>query len=504
MPFSDGQEPTSSTAPFAAILNAVSDAVLTTDAEANIRWCNRAATALLGYSADEMAGMSVRQLLPRAAASRHDGHIDAFAARGYTDLTGVPRELTVLTRTGEERHVELILDPLPGDGQRRYVAILRDLSMRDESLQLAEEREKLARSEARFRDFAECGADWFWEIDQDLRFTYMSPQVEEATGYPPEWHVGKTRQELGLDDGNAELMENLYFKVDELEEFYDRVQVRRRRDGGHVWIAFSGTPVLDADGNFAGYRGVSRDVTKSVEREKALKRSNRDLENFAYAASHDLQEPLRKIVAFGESLQEGLGDGLDELNAHYLSRMTAASKRMSGLIDGLLDFARVGRHDDPDVVVDLSDILDQVISDLELSIAGSGATVERGPLPRLTGQPTHYYQLLLNLIANALKFRDPNRPPEVRIDVERRGEMLFLRVSDNGIGFDNEHAGRIFELFGRLHGRDRYEGTGLGLALCKKIVEHAGGSITATGIEGEGAVFTVALPAVLGKAAGAR
>lgn len=494
MPFGGRNAPIGGNARIAQVLDSVSDAVLVADHRAIIQYANKAVIPLLGWRPEELVGQSVKMLLNGDAAGRLDGHLDAFRDRGHSDLTGVPRELTVRTRSGEERRIELILDTLPSEGLPRFVTILRDLSMRDESDQLAREREKLAASEQRFRDFAECGADWLWEIDADLRFTYMSPQVEQATGFSPEWHIGRTRKELGLDEQNEELMQALYPATGRLEEFQEKIQVRRRKDGGHVWIAFSGKPVLDPIGNFAGYRGVSRDVTRMIERERALQASNAELENFAYAASHDLQEPLRKIMAFGYRLSEEIGEGLDELPAMYLDRMTAASERMSKLITDLLEFSRAGRSSQEPANVDLNEVVAQVLADQELTIRRLEATVDCDPLPVIRAEQAHLYQVFANLIANALKFVSTDRKPVIRIACQTGPGLTAISVTDNGVGFDNEHATRIFELFGRLHGRAEFEGNGLGLAICKKNVEMMGGRIEAAGNPGEGATFTLRLP----------
>jgi two-component system sensor kinase FixL len=476
--------------PLAGILDAVSDAVLTTDDQTIIRFANQAVTELLGYKPDELVGQPVTKLFPPAVS------VDQQSCwfLDISDSSRTLRNLILQHRDGGERHVEMVLDPFAGGSGSGLVAVIRDISMRDGSSQVLTERARLADSEIRFRDFAECGADWLWEVDAEYRFTYLSPQVTAATGYSPEWHLGKTREELGLDEENVDLMRDLYQEVDDFHEFQDRIQVRRRKDGGHVWIAFSGKPIEDEHGNFAGYRGVSRDVTAAVQRENHLKSVNAELENFAYAASHDLQEPLRKIMAFGERLAEELGDDLPELPAMYLSRMSAASGRMRTLINNLLEFSRAGRPAEDAAPVDLNVTLAQVLADQDIHIRDSGATVESDSLPTVMGHDSQFYQLLGNLMANALKFRKPDTAPRVAVRTRMTEGWLVVEVSDQGIGFDDTHAERIFELFGRLHGRSKFEGTGLGLAICRKIVEHHDGRIEAHGSLQAGATFTVRFP----------
>jgi signal transduction histidine kinase len=214
-----------------------------------------------------------------------------------------------------------------------------------------------------------------------------------------------------------------------------------------------------------------------------LQRSNAELEQFAYVASHDLQEPLRKVASFCQLLEKRYGDKLDERGAEYIGFAVDGAKRMQVLINDLLTFSRVGRLNSTDTEVDLGATLDDAVANLATAIEESGTQVEqRGePLPRISGDPTLLTMLWQNLIGNAVKFRRDGVAPRIVIDCEkgvhdRTGTWLFT-VSDNGIGIPDEFSDKVFVIFQRLHGRDAYSGTGIGLALCKKIVEHHGGSI---------------------------
>jgi PAS domain S-box-containing protein len=230
-----------------------------------------------------------------------------------------------------------------------------------------------------------------------------------------------------------------------------------------------------------------------------LNRSNQELQDFAYVASHDLQEPLRKIQAFGNLLEQEygavLGEGLD-----YLRRMRSASARMSTLIGDLLSFSRVTTQAKPFKPINLNSILADVLSDLETRIAETHGTVATDALPTIEADPVQIRQLLQNLISNALKFHKPDMPPAVRISASPKTDKTSkikycqLMVSDNGIGFDEKYLDRIFAVFQRLHSHDSYEGTGIGLAVCRKIAERHGGTITATSKRGEGSTFIVSLP----------
>lgn len=241
------------------------------------------------------------------------------------------------------------------------------------------------------------------------------------------------------------------------------------------------------------------------QRTAELSRSNAELQQFAYVASHDLQEPLRKIMAFGDRLDINAGPTLDERNRDYLKRMLNAADRMSGLINALLAYSRVTTKAQPFSPVNLSDVAREVLSDLEIAIEESGAVVEVGPLPTIEADASQMRQLLQNLIGNALKFRREGVSPRVQVEAETIptaapeaaptvSNVMRLRVTDNGIGFDERFAERIFEVFERLHGRDQYAGSGMGLAICRKIVERHHGTIVAASTPGEGSTFTVTLP----------
>jgi signal transduction histidine kinase len=225
-----------------------------------------------------------------------------------------------------------------------------------------------------------------------------------------------------------------------------------------------------------------------------LSRSNAELEQFASVASHDLQEPLRKVQTFAAQLTATEHDRLSVEGQDFLRRMSDAAGRMRALIDDLLMFSRVSTQGRPFVAVDLGEIVALVLADLEVSIAESGAQVTIGELPTVPADPVQMRQLLQNLLGNALKFRREGVLPELRVCAHVDDHLAELTVKDNGIGFDEQYATRIFRAFERLHGARAYPGTGIGLALCRKIVERHHGTITAEGELEHGATFTIRLP----------
>lgn len=233
---------------------------------------------------------------------------------------------------------------------------------------------------------------------------------------------------------------------------------------------------------------------------RELARSNRDLEQFAYVASHDLQEPLRKVASFTQLLKKRYGGQLDERADQYIDFAVDGAKRMQRLIQDLLGFSRVGRTGSERVPVDLEKSFAVVLSDLDERITETGATVTHDPLPTVRGEKALLEQLFVNLLGNAIKFRDPERPPVVHVGVRALDKAWEFSVSDNGIGIDAQYAERVFVIFQRLHPKDVYEGTGIGLALCKRIVEHHGGEIWIEPNEDGGTTvrFTLAHPSVHG------
>jgi signal transduction histidine kinase len=232
-----------------------------------------------------------------------------------------------------------------------------------------------------------------------------------------------------------------------------------------------------------------REVLQQIER------SNRDLQDFAMVASHDLQEPLRKIQMFGDRMRDEYSAVLPPQGIDYLRRMQNAADRGQMLIQGLLAYSRVTTKAQPPVPVALGEIAHEVVSDLEARLAQTNGRVEIGALPTIEADPLQMRQLLQNLIGNALKFHKPDVAPLIRVDAEEQDDRLWkISVADNGIGFEEKYLDRIFKIFQRLHERNAYEGAGMGLAICRRIVERHGGEITARSAPGEGATFIITMP----------
>ncbi len=227
---------------------------------------------------------------------------------------------------------------------------------------------------------------------------------------------------------------------------------------------------------------------------RELERSNRELQQFAYVSSHDLQEPLRTVTVYAQLLQKRYQGKLDEKGDKYLTYMFDAANRMSSLITDLLAFSRVGSSAEPFQPVEMESVLKDALTNLKVAIEGSGVEITHDPLPQVEGDRGQLTQLLQNLIANGLKYQKKDTAPRVSVSVERQHDEWVFGVHDNGIGIDPQFYDRIFIIFQRLHKREEFSGTGMGLAICRKIVERHGGRIWVESSPGEGSSFYFSLP----------
>ena len=275
---------------------------------------------------------------------------------------------------------------------------------------------------------------------------------------------------------------------------------RVKKDGTRFWAVVSITASKDEDGNVVSYSKVTRDLTErklAEDRQKKnlelIKLKNKELEQFTYIASHDLQEPLSTLRGLVDILLEDDAKDLDDESKQVLGFIEDTTQRMTQLVKGLLDYGRIG-GDKEFVTVDLNALVKNVLSDLGASIQKNDAKVLVGNLPVLMGLEVELRLLFQNLLGNAIKFRHPDRSPEVFIGViEYENEYKFT-ISDNGIGFSKDATDKIFVIFQRLHEREEYEGTGIGLAHCRKIVDLHGGKIWATSEPGKGSIFNFTIP----------
>ena len=382
---------------------------------------------------------------------------------------------------------------------RKYKENLEQL-VKERTVELGETYAQLQENEARYRAIVEDQTELICRYKPDGTLTFVNPAYCRYFNKKDSELVGKSFMPM-IPEEDWTIAETALANLNPENPV---VTIEHRvimPDGDVRWQQWTNRMVYDGEGKAIEMQAVGRDISHRRQAEEELKAyaakleiSNRELQDFAYVASHDLQEPLRKIQAFGDRLNSKYGDVLTDKGRDYLARMQNAAARMQTLIEDLLSFSRVTTKAQPLAPVNLKEIATAVISDLEVRIEETGATVEIGNLPTLDADGLQMRQLFQNLVSNALKFHKKDVPPVVKLEVARQGKMYEIKLIDNGIGFEEKYSDRIFTIFQRLHGRSAYEGTGIGLAVCRKIVERHGGTITARSTPGEGATFIFTLP----------
>lgn len=346
-------------------------------------------------------------------------------------------------------------------------------------------------------------------LDSNDRVLLASASFYRNFGVTRDQTIGRRLAELGDGEWDIPALRDRLLAVRDHGEVFEDFEVTHRfqRLGLRTMLLNARRLVSDHTDEAAMVLLAIEDVTERRAIQQAwaqdaanLQRSNQALAEFAAIAAHDLQEPLRKVQAFGERLETRCGSQLDEQAHDYLARMLSATARMRALIDALLEYARFSRLDGRMVNVDLHRLVSDVVADLQAQLERTGGEVSVADLPVVHANPTHMRQLFQNLIGNGLKFHRAGVPPRVRVYVgagdggEPGGRHHVIVVEDNGIGFDDRHRERIFRIFQRLHGVHEYEGTGIGLAVCRRIVEQHGGTLVSEGEPGMGARFFVSLP----------
>jgi PAS domain S-box-containing protein len=360
-------------------------------------------------------------------------------------------------------------------------------------LHVQERTGELQKLQRRYELILNSAGEGICGLDLEGRATFVNPAVSRITGFSIGDLIGKSEKEIFGQNGTNGENKN------------SGERIFHRKDGVCVPLEYVRTPIHENDRE-VGAVLVFKDIAERKRVEEAigqkaaeLARSNAELEQFAFVASHDLQEPLRKIQAFGDRLKGKIGGAMAPEAQEYLERMQNASARMRTLINDLLTFSRVIRRTEPFVSVDLAAVTKGVLGDLEVRIEKSGAKIEAGDLPVIEADPMQMHQLLLNLLSNALKFQPAGAQPVVKIKSRTfsalSGEQLCeITVQDNGIGFEEKYLEKMFAVFQRLHGRSEYEGTGVGLAVCRRISDRHHGTISAKSQPGQGATFIVTLP----------
>jgi PAS domain S-box-containing protein len=346
-----------------------------------------------------------------------------------------------------------------------------------------------------FEGLLDAAPDGMLICDQQGQIRVANTQAEAMLGYEPGQIVGQSIEVLippELRERHAGHRARYNAAPTTRQMGIGLALVAQRQDGSEVPVEISLRP-LELGGATYVVAAI-RDITERRMQTEALARSNEALQQFAYVASHDLQEPLRMVSSYLQLLERRYKDKLDEDAREFIGFAVDGAKRMQALIHDLLAYSRVGQPDVVHVKVDLNEVVRQVLDDLALTIEESGARVSVGPLPTVNGEPGQLGQVFQNLLSNALKFRKPDQPPVIEATAHRQDEGWAISVRDEGIGIEPQYADRIFQIFQRLHTRHEYPGTGIGLAICKRIVEQHGGTIRLDSQLGVGSTFTFTLP----------
>lgn len=390
---------------------------------------------------------------------------------------------------------------------------------------LKQVREESESSKRLFETITANTPDLIYVFNLSYRFIYANAALLTMWGKTWDEAIGRSLLENGYEPWHATMHEREIDQVVATRASIRGVVSFPHATQGKRIYDYIFVPVLDEKGEVEAVAGTTRDITEIkkaeealkrsggqlealiAERTEALRRSNEDLQRFAHVASHDLKEPVRKVSTFAGRLKNEFADSLPEKARDYISKIEKAAERMYSMIDGVLLYSSLNAAEQTFEPIALNDIIKNIESDLEVLVQQKQATIRYGNLPVLNGSPLLIYQLFYNLINNSLKFAATGRPLLVQIHTEMTGQdelqktglnidkpYITIKVQDNGIGFEQKDAEKIFQSFSRLHPKDKYEGTGLGLALCKNIVERHGGTIRATGQEKEGALFTLLLP----------
>lgn len=345
---------------------------------------------------------------------------------------------------------------------------------------------ELKESEAKIRAFVDNTPVIIYMKDLDGRYILFNRMCEKVLNMKRELVIGKTSREI-LPQKLAEQFvanDRRVMETEALQVIDEVIEV----DNALLTYRSTQFPVYDDEGRFLAICGISVDITEQRKAEEELRRSNEDLERFAYVASHDLQEPLRKVNSFSELLADRYRGQLDEKADKYLFYITDGAARMKRLIQDLLSFSRVATRGEEFTPADTGELLHRAIDSLQISIRESGARITLGELPAIRADAGQIVQLFQNLIGNAIKYRG-DEPLRIHVTAEDGARGWIFSVRDNGIGVDEAYSDRIFEIFQRLHPRYRYPGTGIGLAICKRIVERHGGRIWGSSESGNGATF---------------
>jgi PAS domain S-box-containing protein len=481
---------------YRGLLEAAPDAMVVVDWHGEIVLLNVQVEKQFGYPRNELIGQKVTNIIPEGFFERLIADDLRSAEDALDQQIGTGIELTGRRKDGTEFPIEIMLSPLDSADGVLITAAVRNISVR----KAAEQR--LAAMEERYRGLLEAAPDAMVVVNQQGEIVLLNVQAEKQFGYPRDELVGQLVTNI-IPQGFAErlLADDLRSAEDALaQQIGTGIELTgRRKDGTEFPIEIMLSPLDSAEGILvtAAIRNIS--VRRAAEEYllqnvAELNRSNEELGQFAYIASHDLQEPLRMVTSYTQLLARRYEGQLDADADDFIAFAVEGAIRMQRLIEDLLAFSRVATTGDELVETSSEFALEQALQNLQWAIKDSGAVITQGPMPIVIADGMQLVQLFQNLIGNAIKYRDAGAP-KINISATSEGQRGWsFAVQDNGIGIDPMFFDRIFGVFQRLHKRDEFSGTGIGLAICKKIVERHGGELSVQSQLGQGSTFSFSLP----------
>jgi PAS domain S-box-containing protein len=480
----------------AVTLASIGAGFMAADRQGRITAMNEVAERIFGWTEPEARGHPFWSVASReglAPEEATDNPVETLMADHIT--VAVRREWVAVSRDGTPTPLEAraALTRSPSGEVRGMVMVFQDLT----TLRRIEAERQQA--EEKFRLVVESAPSAILMVDSRRRITLANQRTDELFGYARESLIGQPIDMLVPELSRDALLGQALRLPGEPPAALPtpepgRETVARRRDGREIPVEIGLRPIETAEGRFTLASII--DLSERRRREDELRRSNAELEQFAYIASHDLQEPLRMVVSYSELLAQRYQGQLDERADKYIRYAVDGARRMQRLVADLLAYSRVGSQGRPLEPVDAAQTVQRVQAALRAQILETRAKITATALPTVLADPTQLEQLFQNLIGNAIKFRS-DEPPEVSISARRERQFWRFFVRDNGIGIDMQYAERIFQMFQRLHERGRYEGSGIGLAIVKRIIERHGGQITLESRLGQGTTFSFTLPADL-------
>jgi PAS domain S-box-containing protein len=491
----------SAAARFQSVLEAVPDAVVGVDSAGCIRFANAEAEQLLGYAAGQLAGTPIEQLVPERYRAAHPLRRAAYHSSSHTRPLGAGLELWACRRDGSEIPVDISLASLRGSSSGIVVAVIRDMT------------EKLAADQrlARLSAIVEFADDAIIGQTLDGIVETWNPAAERLYGYTAAEAVGMPVSVL-VPPGHVNDVTEILDRVRRGEPVSQYDTMRMGKGGRVVSVMVSASPIFDARGVLLGATTIARDMTEGKRAEAAIRKLNvrlqrrvaertseltdavEELESFSYSVAHDLRAPLRAIDGFSQILLEEYDGVIDDEGRRLIGVIRQATRDMGGLIDDLLAFSRIGRQPLQSVEIDMAQLMQSVGRDLRAQHAEREVAIDVGGLPPARGDATLVRQVVVNLLSNAVKFTAPRDHARIEVGGERDGDDCRYWVRDNGVGFDETYADKLFQVFQRLHPTD-FEGTGVGLAIVHRVVTRHGGRVWADGSVGKGATFWFTLPA---------